>query len=179
MLIKSNHRVMQAPRGEVAMRSADIASPAAAFRSGRQSPSSAERLADVRESHFVLADNRPVVIAGGAAPFQHCDNAFHRRFQFHLRVRATMRTLFRDAEGHHAIKDSWSAAAFWLVRFMVPATFHIDRFAFAMERGRNTFAQVSRFSQQVIDVAEDLANGRWLERIHGNRKYTVQSALRI
>ena len=135
------------------MRSADIASPAAAFRSGRQSPSSAERLADVRESHFVLADNRPVVIAGGAAPFQHCDNAFHRRFQFHLRVRATMRTLFRDAEGHHAIKDSWSAAAFWLVRFMVPATFHIDRFAFAMERGRNTFAQVSRFSQQVIDVA--------------------------
>lgn len=54
------------------------------------------KLAGARQLEFVVADDRPVLITGGATPFQDRGVALDDGFQLHFGVGAAERALFRN-----------------------------------------------------------------------------------
>ncbi len=66
--------------------------------------------------------------------------------------------------------DSWRLfPSLGVMGLVALATLWEKRFVFPPERGSNSLAQVPRFLQQVIDMAQCFVEKRGLQRIHGDR----------
>jgi hypothetical protein len=60
------------------------------------------------------------------------------------------------------MERSHALAALWFMRLVVRAAFGIKRFAFAVERDRDSLAQMSRFGQKIIEMPQSLFQQRRL-----------------
>jgi hypothetical protein len=66
-----------------------------------------------------------------------------------------MRALLRNPQGNRSFRIHGTSkvfAALRFVRLVVRAALGVKGFVFALERGRDSFAEMSRFGQKVIEV---------------------------
>ena len=60
------------------------------------------------------------------------------------------------------MERSHALAALWFMRLVVRAAFGIKRFAFSVERSRDSLAKMSCFGQKIIEVPQSLFHERRL-----------------
>ena len=75
----------------------------------------------------------------------------------------------RRATGRPAfIERSKVLATLGFMRLVVRAALGIERFALAVEGGRDSLSQTSRLGQKIIEVPQSLSEHGRLQRIHGD-----------
>jgi hypothetical protein len=122
----------------------------------------------------------------GATPSQDDRGSFDRGFELDLAVDGAVGALLRAEKRDRTIRTHGklnyrSAGLLSSLRCMwfgVVAALWIKRCSFSVERGCYPLAKVLRFSHQIIKVPQSLPERGGFQRIHGDRRLSVQSPLR-